>query len=80
MLYYFCRMSDEELMAYFEHAILPETLRLDRATTQHRVKQAVKTNLEAMMADPKDHRSRYRLARIAAAIEHPFDGQEIPRF
>ena len=73
-------MTDEELIAYFESAGLPETLRLDRATTQLNVQQAVKRNLESMMDDPKDHRSRHRLRRIAEAIEHPYDGPAIPRF
>jgi hypothetical protein len=77
--YYFCSMTDEELVAYFEHALLPETLRLDRASTQHNVKQAVRNNLDAM-ADPKDHRCRHRLIMIATAMEKPYDGPEIPRF
>jgi hypothetical protein len=34
-------MTDEELIAYFEHAKLPETLRLDRATRQLRVRESV---------------------------------------
>ncbi|MFA6083263.1 hypothetical protein [Mucilaginibacter sp.] len=73
-------MTDEELIAYFEHAKLPETLRLDRATTQTNVQQAVKSNLDLMMADAKDHRCRHRLQRIADAMEKPYDGPEIPRF
>jgi len=73
-------MTDEELIAYFEHAKLPETLRLDRASTQHFVKEAVHRNLEMMMADPGDTRSRHRLKMIATAMEKPYDGPEIPRF
>ena len=73
-------MTDEELIAYFEHAKLPETLSLDRATTQTNVQQAVKNNLDLMMADAKDHRCRHRLQRIADAMEKPYDGPEIPRF
>ena len=73
-------MTDEELIAYFEHADLPDSIRLDMATTQYNVKAAVDQNLEAMRADPKDMRSRHRLRRIANAIEHPYDGPEIPRF
>ena len=73
-------MTDEELIAYFEHALLPESIRLDRATTQFNVKDAVKRNLEMMMADPKDMRSRHRLRRIADSMENPYNGPEIPRF
>ena len=73
-------MTDEELILYFEHAALPDSLRLDRATTQNNVAKAVSSNLELMKADPKDHRCRHRLNRIAAAMEHPYDGPEIPRF
>ncbi len=80
MLYYFCRMTDEELVAYFEHALLPETFRLDRASTQHNVQQAVKNNLNAMKADQKDHRCRHRLTMIATAMEHPCNRPEIHRF
>jgi hypothetical protein len=73
-------MTDEELITYFEHAKLPETLRLDRATKQHHVREAVDRNIESMLADPKDERCRYRLQRIADAMENPYDGPEIPRF
>lgn len=73
-------MTDEELIAYFEHAILPDTLRLDRATTQHLVKEAVHRNLEMMKANPADTRCRHRLNMIAIAMEKPYDGPEIPRF
>jgi hypothetical protein len=73
-------MTDQELTIYFEQAKLPQTLRLDRATTQDNIPQAVKNNLEKMNADPKDHRCRHRLKRIADAIAHPYDGPEIPRF
>ncbi|MEB0260966.1 MULTISPECIES: hypothetical protein [unclassified Mucilaginibacter] len=72
-------MTDEELIAYFEHAKLPETIRLDRATTQHNLPQAVQNNIE-LMSDPANHRCRHRLRRIAAAFEKPYDGPEIPRF
>ncbi|GGH04334.1 DUF6965 family protein [Mucilaginibacter phyllosphaerae] len=73
-------MTDEELIAYFEHAKLPETLRLDRATTQYNVQQAVSTNLETLRASTTDHRCRHRLKRIAYAMENPYNGPEIPRF
>ena len=72
-------MTDEELIAYFEHAKLPDTIRLDRATTQHNVAQAVKNNID-LMTDLTNHRCRHRLRRIAAAFEKPYDGPEIPRF
>jgi hypothetical protein len=72
-------MTDEELIEYFKHAILPGTLRLDRATTQHNVANAVATNIESMKENLRDERCRYRLHRIVNAIEHPYDGPEIPR-
>jgi 3-dehydroquinate synthetase len=73
-------MTDEEIITYFEAAILPETLRLDRATTQLNVKESVKSNIKLMLADPKDTHSRHRLNRIADAMENPYNGPEIPRF
>jgi hypothetical protein len=73
-------MNDVELIAYFEHAKLPEKIRLDRASTQHNVAEAVKMNIELMLANPKDERCRHRLNRIANAMENPYDGPEIPRF
>ena len=73
-------MTDEELIAYFEHAKLPDKLRIDRATTQHQVQQAVYHNIEILKSDSTDARCRNRLNRIAAAMEHPYDGPEIPRF
>jgi hypothetical protein len=71
-------MTDPELIAYFENKALPQTLRLDRATTQHEVKDAVQRNIENIKASPDDHRSRHRLARIVEAIENPYDGPDIP--
>ncbi|MDB5851836.1 MAG: hypothetical protein JWP29_5588 [Rhodoferax sp.] len=71
-------MTDEELIAYFEHAKLPETLRLDRATRQLRVRESVDMNIQLMLADPKDERCRHRLQMIAGAMENPYDGPEIP--
>ena len=73
-------MTDEELIEYLKDAKLPETLRLDRAITQHNVKNAVEANMELMRANPKDERCRYRLQRIINAIKHPYDVLEIPRF
>jgi hypothetical protein len=72
-------MTDPELIAYFDNKELPKVLRLDRATTQHEVAEAVKRNIENIKADPNDHRSRHRLTRIMEAVEHPYDGPEIPR-
>jgi hypothetical protein len=34
-------MTDPEIIAYFKDKTLPQTLRIDRATTQHEVKDAV---------------------------------------
>lgn len=73
-------MTDEELTIYFAHAKLPETLRLDRASTQLNVREAVDRNIETMLADPKDHRCRHRLRRIVNALENPYTGPDIPRF
>ncbi|AMR32438.1 hypothetical protein A0256_13890 [Mucilaginibacter sp. PAMC 26640] len=73
-------MTDDELIAYFQKAQLPETLRLDRATTQHRVPQAVSDNIELMKADKDNERCRYRLTRIINGLENPYDGPEVPRF
>jgi hypothetical protein len=73
-------MTDEKLTIYFGQAQLPQTLRLDRATTQNDTPQAVNINMEKMKADLKDHRCRHRLKRIADAMKHPNAGPEIPRF
>ena len=72
-------MTDQELIAYFDNKELPLTLRLDRATTQFEVKDAVQRNIDNIIANPNDHRSRHRLTRIMEALEHPYDGPEIPR-
>ncbi|WP_454803402.1 DUF6965 family protein [Mucilaginibacter phyllosphaerae] len=73
-------MTDEELIAYFEHAKLPDTLRLDRASTQYNVAQAVTYNLDLLRTDTSDHRCRHKLTRIAYAMENPYNGPEIPRY
>jgi hypothetical protein len=73
-------MIDRELIAYFDNKILPETLRLNRATIQHEVADAVKRNIENIKGNSNDHRSRHRLTRIMEALEIPYDGPEIPRF
>lgn len=72
-------MTDQELFAYFDNKELPLTLRLDRATTQFEVKDAVQRNTENIKANPNDHRSRHRLIQIMEALEHPYEGPEIPR-
>jgi hypothetical protein len=73
-------MTDQELIAYFDNRVLPETLRIDRATTQLEVKEAVGRNIENIRTNHQDHRSRYRLTRIKDALETPYSGPEIPRF
>jgi hypothetical protein len=72
-------MTNVEIIAYFKDKSLPEFLRLDRATTQHEVREAVARNVTNILADPQDHRSRHRLTRIMEAIETPYDGPEIPK-
>ena len=67
-------------MAYFDNVILPEKLRIDRATTQFDVKDAVERNIEAIRIIPNDGRARHRLTRIMNALENPYDGPGIPRF
>ncbi len=71
-------MTDQELIAYFDNKEMPSTLRLDRATTQFEVKDAVQRNIDNITANPNDHHSRHRLTRIMEALEHPYDGPEIP--
>jgi molybdenum cofactor biosynthesis enzyme len=72
-------MTNEELIAYFKNKALPETLRLDRASTQIEVKAAVQRNIQTLMAEPGDVRANYRLAKIMNALETPYSGPEIPR-
>ena len=74
----FARMTDTELFAYFDQKELPQTLRIDRATTQLDVKDAVQRNIENIQANSQDHRSRHRLTRIMEALETPYDGPGIP--
>lgn len=73
-------MNDQELISYFETAELPETLRIDRATTQHGVMAAVKRNVAWMLNGSKDGGARHRLLQIHHALENPYDGPEIPRY
>ena len=72
-------MTNEELIAYFSNRELPQILRLDRASTQHEVKEAVQRNIESLKANPGDGRAKHRLMQIMNALETPFSGQEIPR-
>ncbi|WP_419699080.1 DUF6965 family protein [Mucilaginibacter sp. NFX135] len=72
-------MTDEEIIDYFKTAVLPDTLRLDRACTQHEVKEYVPRNIEMMLSNPKNDGARHRLLQIIHALEHPYDGPEIPR-
>ncbi|WP_370998275.1 hypothetical protein [Mucilaginibacter sp. RCC_168] len=71
-------MTDQELIAYFETAVLPETLRIDRATTQLEVKDAVERNLEMLRNGDKGGHAKHRLTRIVDALKHPYDGPGIP--
>jgi hypothetical protein len=79
LFYYLCPMTDTEIIAYFVQKELPQTLRIDRATTQLEVKDAVGRNIENIRNDPNDHRSRHRLTRIMEALETPYDGPAIPK-
>jgi hypothetical protein len=72
-------MTDEELIAYFKTTVLPEVLRINRAITQHSVKEAVERNIEQMRHDPKNAHARHRLVEIKNALDHPYDGPEIPK-
>jgi hypothetical protein len=71
-------MTDQELIAYFETATLPAVLRLDRATTQHEVKDAVERNIETLKQGDRGGHARHRLAQIKYALENPYNGPEIP--
>jgi hypothetical protein len=71
-------MTDQELIAYFETADLPTTLRLDRASTQYAVKDAVERNLELLKQGDKGGHARHRLMQIINALENPYSGPEIP--
>jgi hypothetical protein len=71
-------MTNEELIAYFTNKNLPEILRLDRASTQHEVKDAVQRNIATLIANPNDGRAKNRLVQIMNALETPYSGPEIP--
>ncbi|MDP9078810.1 MAG: hypothetical protein M3O71_15380 [Bacteroidota bacterium] len=72
-------MSLQELIAYFENKALPETLRLDRASTQLDVKEAVERNIGTMLLNADNGRARHRLLQIKNALETPYCGPEIPK-
>jgi len=72
-------MTDQELIAFFETSVLPETLRIDRATTQLDVKGAVERNIGMMQNGPKDGNAKHRLMRIMNALEKPYSGPAIPK-
>ena len=71
-------MIDQELIAYFETATLPETLRIDRATTQFEVKDAVERNLATLKNGDRGGHAKHRLIQIMNAIKNPYNGPEIP--
>ena len=72
-------MTPQELIAYFKTVTLPETLRLDRASTQLEVKEAVRRNIETMLLDKDGGRAMHRLLQIKNALETPYNGPEIPK-
>jgi hypothetical protein len=71
-------MTDQELIAYFENATLPEILRINRAITQYEVKDAVERNIEMIKQGDKGGHAQHRLTQIMNAIENPYNGPEIP--
>lgn len=73
-------MTDDELIAYFEAANLPDMLRVDRATRQYELPHYVKHHTDLLKQKPEDKNIRYWLLRIKMALDEPFAGQEIPRF
>ena len=72
-------MTAQELIAYFENKTLPENLRLDRASTEHNVEEAVKRNIETMALNSDGGRAKHRLEQIMNALETPYDGPGIPQ-
>ena len=71
-------MTEQELIDYFADKDLPETLRIDRATTQHEVRAAVDRNID-MLTNPKPGGAKHRLTQIMNALEIPYSGREIPK-
>lgn len=72
-------MTPQELIAFFENKELPDILRLDRASTQHEVKESVARNIEVMLLDKDGGRAKHRLMQIMGALETPYDGPGIPK-
>ena len=72
-------MNPQELIAYFEMVTLPETLRLDRASTQNDVKDAVQRDIETMLLNGDNGRAKHRLLQIKNALENPYSGPDIPK-
>ena len=72
-------MTDAELIAFFENTDLPESLRIDRATTQHELPRYAKHYTDLLKQKPADKNMRYWLFRVKKAIDEPFAGQEVPR-
>ncbi|WP_157543967.1 DUF6965 family protein [Mucilaginibacter paludis] len=68
-------MSYEELKTYFDTAVLPDTMRIDRATTQYEVAKYVKLDLETLRQQPNDPGSKYRLMQIKDRLENPYRGR-----
>jgi hypothetical protein len=77
-MFYFCRMTDAELIAYFETAELPDMLRIDRATKQYELPKYVGHYLDLLKQTPDDKDARFWLLQIKKALDEPFAGQEIP--
>jgi hypothetical protein len=71
-------MTEQEIIDFFKTAVLPETLRIDRATTQHHVAEADERNIGHMVSNPKDGNAKHRLTQIMNAILNPYNGPEIP--
>ena len=67
-------MTEQELVDYFTNKDLPESIRIDRATTQHEVRAAVDRNIDMMLTNPKPGGAKHRLTRIMNAIETPYSG------
>ncbi|MES2375972.1 MAG: hypothetical protein V4553_05320 [Bacteroidota bacterium] len=72
-------MTDQELIDYFTDKDLPESLRINRATTQHEVRTAVDRNIETMLTSNKPGGAKHRLTQIKDALETPYSGREIPK-
>ena len=67
-------MTEQELIDYFTNKDLPESLRINRAVTQHDVRAAVDRNIETMLDNPATNGAKHRLTQIKNALETPYDG------